>query len=148
MNAISINNVIEIEINEFPNISESQLKVQVPSPGAYIFHRGMVFVRRSSRLKKAKDLYYIFDILANCSELKEQIVNDFKLLKTKYYQWFKRFIKNIKLYFSDITSDGVALVFSQRQSGIISDLTDDQFKQYIFNTFKELLNILENIINN
>lgn len=69
--SIPLNNVIEVEIDDIPVVEGfSSLKVKIPSPGAYIFHKGLVFARRWEKQKKAKDLYYIFDILANCLELR------------------------------------------------------------------------------
>ena len=114
------------------------LRVKVPSPEAYIFHKGLIFERRKDRQKKAKDLYYIFDILANCPEIKERIIDGLKGFE-KEYPWFSRFIKNLKKNFSDLTADGIAMVSIQRPSGAFPKLTNRQFRQYVLGIFKEFI---------
>ena len=64
--SIPIEHAIELTIDDFQIGGEHPpFTVKVPSPEAYIFHKGLIFERRKDRRKKAKDLYYIFDILAN-----------------------------------------------------------------------------------
>lgn len=138
--SIPLTNVIEVEIDDIPvGDGSPSLKVKTPSPGAYIFHKGLVFVRRKVQQKKAKDLYYIFDILANCLELRERIINELRELKKGYTPWFRRFIKNLEVNFSNVTSDGVMLVFTQRPAGAFPNLNDEQFKQYVLGVFKEFI---------
>lgn len=139
--SIPLTNVIEVEIDDIPvGDGSSTLKVKIPSPEAYIFHKGLVFARRKRQQKKAKDLYYIFDILANCLELRESIIKGLKELKKAYpHPWFRRFIRNLELNFSNLTSDGVMLVLSQRPAGALPNLNDEQFKQYILSTFEEFI---------
>ncbi|MDZ4064544.1 MAG: GSU2403 family nucleotidyltransferase fold protein [Coriobacteriia bacterium] len=48
---------------------EVELTVLVPRPGAFVFHKSLVFKNRRDRLKAEKDLYYIFFVLARLSEL-------------------------------------------------------------------------------
>ena len=138
--SIPLTNVIEVEIDDIPvRDGSSSLKVKTPSPGAYIFHKGLVFSRRWEQQKKAKDLYYIFDILANCLELRERIINELRELKKGYTPWFRRFIKNLEVNFSNVTSDGVMLVFTQWPAGAFPNLNDEQFKQYVLGVFTEFI---------
>jgi hypothetical protein len=138
--SIPLTNVIEVEIDDIPVVDgSSALKVKIPSPGAYIFHKGLVFARRGRQQKKAKDLYYIFDILVNCLELRERIINELRELKKGYTPWFRRFIKNLEVNFSNVTSDGVMLVFTQRPAGAFHNLNDEQFKQYVLAVFTEFI---------
>ncbi len=143
--SISIDNTLEVEIDDFPvEDGLPLLKVKVPSPGAYIFHKGLVFARRAREQKKAKDLYYIFDILANCPELKERIIAELKKLREAYPAgWFKTFKKNLKTYFSTITSDGVSLITGQRPLTAFPNLNDEQFKQYVLGIFQEFIRQVE-----
>lgn len=136
--SIPLTNVIEVEIDDIPVVDgSSTLNVKIPSPEAYIFHKGLVFARRKGQQKKAKDLYYIFDILANCLELRERIMKGSKELKKAYPPpWFRRFIGNLEVNFSDMTSDGVMLVLSQRPAGAFPNLNDEQFKQYVLGTLQ------------
>lgn len=138
--SIPLNNVIEVEIDDIPfGDGLSSLNVKTPSPGAYIFHKGLVFARRREKQKKAKDLYYIFDILANCLELRVRIINELRELEKGYTPWFRRFIKQLEVNFSNVTSDGVMLVFRQRSASAFSNLNDEQFKQYVLAVFTEFI---------
>jgi len=135
--AIAVENTIEVEIDDFEVEDEIwPLKVKVPSPAAFIFQKGLVFTRRRDRPKKEKDLYYIFEVLANCTELKGQIIKEFADLKNKY-RWFNNFKKNIETHFSDGKSIGVTMVSNQRPPGAFPDMTDAQFEQYVIGIFQE-----------
>ena len=115
------------------------LKIRVPSPEAYIFHKGLIFNRRLGKVKEAKDLYYIFDILANCDELEEGIIDGLKRLEKVYSKWFPRFLHNLENSFSDLNAEGVAMVTSQRPTSAFPELNDAQFRQYVFGKFQKLL---------
>jgi hypothetical protein len=136
--SIPISHTIEVTIDDFRIGGEyHRLNVKVPSPEAYIFHKGLIFERRKDKQKKAKDLYYIFDILANCPELKGRIIEGLKGLEKEYPSWFSRFIKNLQNNFSDLVSDGIAMISSQRPASAFPQLTDDQFRQYVFGIFQQ-----------
>jgi len=138
--SIPIEHTIELTIDDFQIGRKYQpLRVKVPSPEAFVFHKGLIFERRKDKLKKAKDLYYIFDILANCPELREQITKGLKGFENKYPSWFFRFIKNLHKNFSDLISDGIILVLSQRPIGTFPELTNEQFKQYVLGIFQEFI---------
>jgi len=138
--SISLENVITVKIDDFYNESTPYLfEVKVPAPAAFIFHKGLVFQRRKDRNKKAKDLYYIFDVLVNFSDTKDDIFYKFKLLKNKYRAWFDTFVSNMEKYFSYITSEGVHLVSKQRPMTSFPRLTDDQFRFYVFGIFQGLI---------
>ena len=144
--SISIRHTIEVTIDDFwTEGNYFPLKVKVPSPEAYIFHKGLIFGRRSDKRKKAKDLYYIFDILANCPEFNEQIIDGLRGFERKYPSWFSHFIKGLKENFSDLTADGILMVSSQRPAGAFSNLTDDQFKEFIIGIFQELIEEINTI---
>jgi len=66
--SIVIDNVTEVTVDDSVSVDHpSPLIVKVPTPAAYIFHKGLVFRRRKDSEKKAKDLCYIFDIITGCS---------------------------------------------------------------------------------
>jgi len=91
------------------------------------------------------DLYYIFDILANCPEFNQRIIDGLKGFERKYPSWFARFIKGLKENFTDLTADGIFMVSSQRPSGAFSNLTDDQFKEFILGIFQQLIEEINTI---
>jgi hypothetical protein len=145
--SIPINHVIELTIDDFQIRGECHpLRVKVPAPAAYIFHKGLTFEQRKDKQKKAKDLYYIFDILANCTELREQIIKGLYGFEKDYSSWFSRFMKNLKKNFSDVTSDGIIMVSSQRPAGSFPELTDEQFSQYVLVIFQQFIEKLTNIL--
>ncbi len=138
--SIPITHAIEMTIDDF-RIGEEyqQFTVKVPSPEAYIFHKGLIFERRKERQKKAKDLYCIFDILANCPELRERIIKGLNGFEKEYASWFSRFNRNMQRYFSDLTADGVRMVSSQRPAGAFPKMAEEQFRQYVLGIFQELI---------
>lgn len=143
--SVVLENPVEVEIDDLMAEGKLQyLKIRVPAPEAYIFHKGLVFSRRKNLFKKAKDLYYIFDILANCPELYQRIIDGLKLYRHKYSPWFPRFMRNMETFFSDINADGIAMVSSQRPENAFPGLTADQFKQYILGKFQELIKDIKN----
>jgi hypothetical protein len=142
--SIPISHTIEVTIDDFRIGAERHpYAVKVPSPEAYIFHKGLIFERRKERQKKAKDLYYIFDILANCPALRERIIKGLNGFEREYASWFSSFIRNLQRYFSGLTADGVRLVSSQRPAGAFPKLTKEQFRQYVLGTFQELIEELQ-----
>lgn len=144
--SIPISHTIYVTIDDFRIGGEHYpLKVKVPSPEAYIFHKGLVFEHRRDIKKKAKDLYYIFDILTNCPELNERIIKGLKWFEQEYPSWFSRFIRSLQNYFSDPTADGILLISSQRPAGAFPKLTDDQFKEFTFSVFQELIEEMNTI---
>jgi len=143
---ILIDNSIKVSINDFKTEKGKILEVRVPSPGAYVFQKGLIFVRRTRSEKSAKDLYYIFDILSNCQELRENIIEDIHKFKKKYpSRWLSRFISSLKSYFSDASSRGVSLVLSQRPESAFPDMNEGQFKQYVLSIFKEFISQIESL---
>lgn len=138
--SILLEEPISVDIDDFSLDDGSVLRIKIPNPGAFIFHKGLVFTRRKQEAKKAKDLYYIFDVLTSGPELTAvQILSSFKNYKNDISGWYTRFLKNLQKYFLDINSDGVILVSSQRPAGGFPSLDDDQFKQYVFEVFNEFI---------
>ena len=138
--SVPISHAIEVIIDDFQIDGEYHpFRVKVPSPEAYIFHKGLIFERRKDRQKKAKDLYYIFDILANCPELRERIMEGLKSFEKEYPSWFASFIRNLQKNFSDLSADGILMISSQRQAGTFPKLTDEQFRHYVLGIFQELM---------
>ena len=138
--SIILDNPIEVEVDDL--LIEGilyTLKIRVPSPAAFIFHKGLIYQRRKERHKKAKDLYYIFDIIASCPELMDGIISDLKIFKKQYPSWSKTFHNNIEGSFKDLTSEGIKMITSQRPEGAFPELTGDQFRQYAFGKFQELI---------
>lgn len=138
--AALLENTLDVRIPDLTLPGASGVTVRVPSPGAYIFNKGLVFPRRKQEAKKAKDLYYIFDILANCPELRAEVVDGLTEMRTEYPSaWFRDFRQNLEVGFADITSEGVRLVTSQRPGNALPGLNEAQFRQYVVGVFQALL---------
>jgi len=142
--SLLLENTIVVKIDDFILPESKFLKIRVPAPAAFIFNKGLIFVRRNKKAKRAKDLYYIFDILANCQELHSEIIDSFGEFRKNYHtNWLNRFLRNLNAYFLDITSEGVYLVQSQRPNGAFLHMNDEQFRQYVLGIFQEFIGQIE-----
>lgn len=127
-------------------IPGTRLRVRVTSPAAYLYQKGLSFVRRAKAEKKAKDLSYLFDLLYNLPELRADALRDFPDLVSRYPdKWYKTFQRNLEKYFPDTDGEGVALILAQKPDPY-SDLVGQDathgrslFRQTVFRTFESLL---------
>ena len=137
--SLIVENVTVLTIEDVPEIEDMDaMLVRVPTPAAYIFHKGLVYRRRRDQQKTHKDLYYIFDILTGCGDLKASIVKDLDKLSEKYRGWFRRFVRNLEADFTSPESDAVLGVAGQRPPDAFDGLDDDQFRNFAFGTFMEI----------
>jgi len=146
--SVSAQNTLKVNIDDLDLIGESQkLAIKVPTPGAFLFHKGLTFNNRRESHKKGKDLYYMFDVLMNCAEMEKQIFEELRILKSEYpIKWFKRFIANLATFCGDVSSEGISLINSQRPSSSYSQLNNDQFGQYVFGIFSTFIEKLRAIL--
>ncbi|MDR3669164.1 MAG: GSU2403 family nucleotidyltransferase fold protein [Ignavibacteriaceae bacterium] len=132
---INIENKIPIVLN----IEGKELTIWVPKPAAFIFNKGLVFTRRMDDTKKAKDLYYIFDILSFRDSQKIKLIKEIKEVAAKYHNgWLNTFKNNLNKYFIEEPKNGINMVFAQKPAYSFTDFNDDQLKnhiEYIFKTF-------------
>jgi len=136
--SLVVENVSQLIIEEIPEAEgKGPMLIKVPTPAAYIFHKGMIYRRRRDQRKKYKDLYYIFDILTGCGDLKASIIKDLEKLSEKHPGWFRRFVNYLDADFVDPASDVVLGVTQQRPPDAFDGLDDEQFKHFVFGTFKE-----------
>jgi len=110
------------------------LTPNVPRPAAYIFQKGLIFTGR--KRKKAKDLYYIYDLLDHYPEFHEEIIVDFQTFKTRYPGgWMRTFVKNLERYFQSPASEGPILVEEQYQGPMAREV----FRNRVHRVFKDFL---------
>jgi len=137
---ILLENNITLDIDDYKMSEGILLQVRVPTLGAFIFQKGLTFPRRTRPIKKAKDLYYIFDILANCENLHQQILEEIVSFNDVYpASWFKQFKRYLSLNFSDVDKDGVLMIQSQRPENAYPAMNEQQFQQYVFGIFQEFI---------
>jgi hypothetical protein len=142
--SILVENTLTIKINDVGPLNDyDPIFVQVPTPAAYIFQKGLIFTRRRDKQKAAKDLYYIFDLLSGPSKIQKNIEAEYAVLSKKHARWFQKFIRNLKDYFESPDSEGSLRVVEQRPANAFPDLDDDQLKQFVFGTFEQFIKKLE-----
>lgn len=124
-------------------LGETGLRIQVPSPGAFILHKGLVFRVRRDRRKKEKDLYYAFYVLAAFpwagsirAELRRLAQN------AKYAAWMGRALKDLRSAFGSVDSPGVDAIVAQKPEAAYRDLDPDQFRQYAWGVMSDCIEIL------
>lgn len=144
---IIVSAAMEVVIDDHPLHSKATPVVLLaPSPGAFVLNKGLTFSRRQVAAKKEKDLYYIFDILARCPELRRGIleeIGDLKRSSSTYAKWFKSFLKNMADYFGNPDAKGIGMVSHQRPAAAFMGLDDQQFSQYVFEIFTEFIEELD-----
>jgi hypothetical protein len=138
---ILLENTKKIEINDTIDGSDISLVVTVPSPGAFIYQKGLTLSSSSRRpsTKVSKDLYYIFSFVDSSKELRDSIPAAINSLRSRYVaRWFRSFIKNLNDYFPESGGEGPALVATQ-YSG---HMPPETFRKYAHRTFRDFIQAL------
>jgi hypothetical protein len=119
---------------------EIDLEATFPTPEAYCFQKGLSFVDRADPKKKAKDLYYVFDLLANYPDLRKRCEAEIPKFKASFpAKWYTRFLDNLDKYFKTPESEGSILVEGQRPGGG----SDPAFRAKVCRTFQDFLKKLK-----
>lgn len=119
------------------------LTILVPRPGAFVFHKSLVFKNRRDRLKAEKDLYYIFFVLDTFPEWREAMVEELGRLAGQKTAWFKKSLKNLSAIFDSAEAGGVDALLNQKPPTAFPGLTDEQFRQYAFSVMSGLIETME-----
>jgi hypothetical protein len=120
--------------------ADTPIVARVPTPAAFIFQKGLAFPRRRDKIKAAKDLYYIFDILAGIPEIRDQIHADFAVFSKTHPKWIRTFYRNLGERFASKDDEGPHQVVEQRPPGAFPNLDDDQLQQYAHAAVERFLN--------
>ncbi len=134
---ILLDNVMEAYASrELPSGDIVTLPIRVPTPGAFIYHRGLAFVERADRRMRAKDLYYIFETWMNYPDRRNDIVGEIDELRQRYpARWYGRFRANLDRLFSSDIAEGVLLVSQQ----YTTDEAEELAHRRIYQAFQGLL---------
>jgi len=116
-----------------------ELTLFVPRPAAFVFQKGLAFTKRIDRIKKAKDLYYIFDIIAGYPEFGDAIVQGMVQFKADSPTWFHQFIKNMTKHFLDARAPAPRMIVEQRSESAYKSLNDAQLEQYCRSTMDDFV---------
>jgi hypothetical protein len=141
---ILLKNTKKIKINDTIYGSDISLVVTVPSPGAFVYQKGLTLSPSSRRpsTKVSKDLYYIFSFVDSSRELRDSIPAEINSLQSRYAaKWFRSFISNLNKYFPESGGEGPALVATQ-YSG---HMPAETFRNYAYRTFRDFIQALQEI---
>lgn len=94
-----LTDIIELKI---PYINQL-IKINIPEPYIFIFHKGLTFPTRDDETKQAKDLYYLYYVLRFHPKY-EELITELKSLKQNEY--FDVFIQNLQEFFNSEVSEG------------------------------------------
>jgi hypothetical protein len=134
----------KIRISDTIYGSDISLVVTVPSPGAFIYQKGLTLSPSSRRpsTKVSKDLYYIFSFVDSSRELRDSILAEINSLQSLYpAKWFRSFITNLNEYFPESGGEGSALVATQ----YIGHMPAETFRNYAYRTFRDFIQALQEI---
>ncbi len=138
--SILVENTLELVIDDVGTMKDAApIIVQVPTPAAYVFQKGLSFTRRRDKQKAPKDLYYIFDILAGLPGIQDKMLADFETFSKKHAEWFRKFLSNLRTYFESPASEGSLRIVEQRPADAFPGLDDDQLKHHAFGTLKQFI---------
>lgn len=135
---ILLENTVKISIDDTVCGSDISLTVTVPSPGAFIYQKGLTLSPGSRRetYKLAKDLYYILNIADCPGDVRDSIATEVRSFRSRYPAgWFDRFVRNLIAYFPESAGEGAALVTTQ-YSGSMPAST---FRNYAHRVFREFI---------
>jgi hypothetical protein len=142
---ILLENTKRIEISDTIEGSDISLVVTVPSPGAFIYQKGLTLSpsSRRSSAKVDKDLYYIFSFVDSSRGLRDSIATEIDSLRSRYAaKWFRSFIKNLNAYFPESGGEGPRRV-AKLYTG---DIPAAIFRNYAHRTFRDFIQALQEIV--
>ena len=125
-------------------ISDGELegRVWLPTPAAFVFHKGLVFKERTDSLKREKDLYYIFYVLDGFRSWHDWIRGEMPRLAAASPTWFRRCLRDLGMAFEAPASAGVDALLNQRPGTAYQSMDDDQFRQYAWSVLQGLLEMM------
>lgn len=92
-------------------------KGYVINPEAWIFHKGLTFKKRITKIKTYKDLYGIWYVGTQLGDWSIQSIDRLERLFVKYPKWHQRFKMNIKGWINEASPFDWATLESQDPFG-------------------------------
>lgn len=110
---------IEMSLQEgTPLTLPSGNHITVVKPEAWVFHKGLTFVKRTSVAKKYKDLYGIWFVLSHLNETSLAVKKALPLLMDKHApSWGRTFRSNLKTWIDEATPKDWEALESQDAGG-------------------------------
>ncbi|MDD5671601.1 MAG: GSU2403 family nucleotidyltransferase fold protein [Candidatus Omnitrophica bacterium] len=87
--------------------SGKNLRLNVPNPETFLYHKGITFVMRPDEAKRDKDLSYLYFILKFCPDQKMLLDS---LVRFKKHELFESFRANLKEYLADVSKPGYKML--------------------------------------
>ncbi len=95
---------------------------RVVSPGAWIFHKSLTFIKRTGSSKVLKDLYGIWYLSTQLGEFSKQAIIEFKVIAKHHLRWFETLGKNLSNWIENASLDLWAKLEAQDPSGKLKKL--------------------------
>lgn len=113
---------IEMSLQEATPITlPSGNKITVVKPEAWVFHKGLTFIKRTSETKKYKDLYGIWFVLSQLGDTSIAVKKALpKLMAKNPSSWVKTFKDNISNWMANATPKDWQLLENQDVGGILT----------------------------
>lgn len=111
---------------EFKTYSEDT--GSVVSPGAWLFHKGLTFLKRKEKAKTYKDLYGIWYVTTQLGKFSSNAVDELHILAEQHKSWFKTFCKNLQNWLEHSTPTDWNKLEKQDPTG---NLKKEEFRDII-----------------
>ncbi len=109
----------------------SQKIGRVVSPGAWIFHKGLTFLKRKNLLKVFKDLYGIWYVATQLGNFSEQACAELNMLAKRHSKWFETFEKNLTHWVNSATPIEWLKLENQDPNGKLKKLSFEKMTKEI-----------------
>jgi hypothetical protein len=101
----------EILLEDYAGInirySGKNLRLNIPRPETFLYHKGITFVMRSGEAKRDKDLFYVYFILKFCPDPPALLE---ALARYQSHELFGSFRANLKEYLADVSKPGYKML--------------------------------------
>lgn len=101
----------------------SNEKGLVVSPGAWMFHKGLTFTKRTSASKIYKDLYGIWYVASQLGDFSEKAIAELHFLRKPNGKWFKTFQENLHTWLGNASPLDWATLETQDPFGKLKKLS-------------------------
>ncbi|MGV8084155.1 MAG: GSU2403 family nucleotidyltransferase fold protein [Coriobacteriia bacterium] len=112
------------------DLSGQSTQVRVPSPASFVIQKCLTFRQRREQERRAKDLYYIFDVWDSCREWRDWILTEAAELRISRGSWMKRAVANLDQPFAEPDGEGIRMLVTQRPATAFTEMSDERFAQY------------------
>lgn len=113
-------------------------RVKVPRVGLFILQKALTFTRRREREKRAKDLFYLFDLADESRNLLPVAEEDIQAFPDRVgTRWSQQAARNLIAECGEFDSAGIGAVLNQ-----IPPESRPQ-RRYVHETFRSLIGVLE-----